>query len=174
MKDRSIRFLKVVDIIGDKDSLVCKNIGIIKESLSKVRNNKQEASIETITKFCCFYTNANANYILTGMGEPVISKETLGGISAGGDNIGDVNGDSNIVGNNLSNVGNVRNYKVPKNGFLKIIHPDGSEEDIAGNSGLLEALNDCKILRLENDYLKGIVKDKDKMINLLEKRLEEK
>ncbi|MEG1564265.1 MAG: hypothetical protein RR365_11155 [Bacteroides sp.] len=174
MKDRSIRFLKVVDVIGDNDSLVCKNIGIKKETLSKVRTNVQDASIETITKFCCFYTNANANYILTGIGEPIIGNDNIDGISIGRDNIGSVTGDSNIVNNNLSNVGNTRHYEVPKKGFLKIIHPDGSEEDIAGDAGLLEALNENKMLRLENDYLKGIVKDKDKMIILLEKSLKEK
>lgn len=119
------------------------------------------------------YPNLNMEWVITGEGFMCKNENSL--YSGTSSNVtGDIGSNSVIAVGNVSNVGNTRNYKIPKKGFLKIIHSDGSEEDIAGDAGLMEALNECKMLRLENDYLKGIVKDKDRMINLLEKSLEKK
>lgn len=74
--DYSERFLKVVDELGVSDYSVWNSIdGISKEQLSKIRRGVGGASLNIIRDFCSHYESANADYILTGRGEPL--KQTM-------------------------------------------------------------------------------------------------
>lgn len=70
-KLRSKRFVEVIEELQIGNTELMEKFKIDKSLKSKIFNGKQNASIEKIAAVCEEYDKANADYILTGRGEPL-------------------------------------------------------------------------------------------------------
>lgn len=72
----SERFLNVVEKLHVSDYSIWNSVeGITKEQLSKIRRGVGGASLNIIRDFCSHYKRVNADYILTGRGEPLLHED---------------------------------------------------------------------------------------------------
>lgn len=73
MNDVTKRFLEVIDGLKISDYSLSKEVeGLSTQTLSKIRNDKSNISLTTLTLFCEHYPQFNADWIVTGRGSKYI------------------------------------------------------------------------------------------------------
>ena len=70
------RFFEVLELVGETASSISKEIPEItnRQKLSNAKNGRNEIQIDVVGYLCKKYPNINANYIITGIGEPFNNK----------------------------------------------------------------------------------------------------
>lgn len=71
------RFFEVLKLVGETPTSLSKEIpGIAtKQKLSNAKNGRNEIQIDVVSYLCTKYSTINANYIITGTGEPLNNKD---------------------------------------------------------------------------------------------------
>lgn len=72
----SQRFIRVVEMLEKGNPDIYEELGLDKSLKSKIKNSKQNASIEKIYALCNKYPDVSANYIISGKGTPFLSEES--------------------------------------------------------------------------------------------------
>lgn len=146
LDDLSKRFLQAMDIIGLSSYKLEQDLGIRKQTITKIKNGVQQPSKKTINLFSNYY-NVNPSWIYTGEGE--ILKKDSNSVSVGNYNKElQIGINSNIAREELSE------------------HKKSDSKD--------KLLSEIEKLRTENEFLKDKIynleeriKDKDKIIEIL-------
>lgn len=165
MENVNDRIKKIVtDCFGGNKSAFAKQIGIPQTTISNYIGKKRESkpSVEILEKIV-ITLGINADWLLTGRGEMI--NKTYNDCIGSGDNSNNFKGNNNHV--TIGDVSQNINISVPKEGYVKIIMPDGSDETYS--SDLIQDLDKIEQLKTRITYLENLLVSKDKIISLLEK-----